>query len=130
MSLFQVWKNFKKKDYSFGMMTVGPEETLKQLKKYLKVKSIDALEAEWHGYVEQNLNVQSARGFERAARMALRNGLLLRAKRYYRKAVESGNASGSAYFGYGRALLFGRRRPAAGEWRCYGGCGGCSVSNR
>ncbi len=101
-------RGFEKKDFHSGMLTVGPEETLKQLKKYLKVKSIDDLEKEWHAYVDKQLNVNTARGFENAARMAMRNGLLLRARRYYRKAVETGDASARAYYSYGQSLLYGK----------------------
>lgn len=100
-------KRFKKKDYAFGMMTVGPEETLKHLEKYLKT-DLATLEKEWHEYVEKKLDVQSARGFENAARMARRNGFMHRARRYWRKAIETGDASARVYYDYGRALLYGK----------------------
>lgn len=89
--------------YGGDMLTVSPEETFKAFKKYLGV-STGELEKQWHGYIKQSLAVSSSRGFEAAARMARRNGMRLKAKKFYKKAVEADNPSARCLRAYGEML--------------------------
>lgn len=96
-------KSIKKVDWSSGMRTVDSDEQIKALKKYLKVKSLDALEKEWHTYIK-GLKQTSHRGYARAAQLFLSRGMPIKARRFFKTAIEKGNDSPLTFYGLGKAL--------------------------
>jgi len=94
----------KREPFAWGMQKVGPEETIRLLKKFLGVKDLKKLEKEWHDYIKTNLKTQTARGYVEAARMAERNDLSIKAQNLYKKALKAGCKSHECYFNYGMLL--------------------------
>ncbi len=97
-------KRVKREPFHSGLKKIGPEETIKLLKKFLGVKDLKTLEKEWHAYIKTNLKSTSARGYVEAARMASRNNLPLTALGYFEKAIKAGGKSHRLYYLYGKKL--------------------------
>ena len=90
-----------------GMTTVPMSEVWEQFKKFFKLKTDDdvkAFEAGWHKYVQEDLNLVSARGLADAAIHAERQGLQLKAKRLFSEAIEQGSTSPQVYLRYASYL--------------------------
>jgi len=103
------------------LMTVMGPDMLESFMKYMKIKNEDelmAMEKEWYDYINENMNISTARGFERAAGHARRFDRKLRAKRLYEQAIATGDASSLTYHLYADLLLRSKDKKAAHEnWR-------------
>ena len=113
-------KKFEKfvKDLSFGkkvkregsigqMRSVSGAEVYAHFRRTLGLKKDEqfkALEAEWHAYVKDTLQVTSTRGKELAASSASRVGRSIRAGRLFREAIEEGSTNPLTFYNYGDLL--------------------------
>ncbi|MHC5064385.1 MAG: tetratricopeptide repeat protein [Planctomycetota bacterium] len=97
-------KSIKRKPYFRDFMEVGPEEQIKALKKYLKVRDLQALEMEWHAYVRQ-LEQSSPRGYQKAGRIALAYGMPIKARRLLNESIKMGSDSSLTYLYLSQALV-------------------------
>lgn len=88
-----------------GRKTVDGDGFIDAFKRKMKVKNIAKLEKEWHSYIQQNMKLDSHRGYEQAARTAMGTGRPIRAKRFYRLAIENGSTKPSVYLQYANILL-------------------------
>jgi len=87
----------------YNMTQHPPSSQIPIIKKFLKVKSLDALEKEWHDYIKQ-LEPASARGFFAFGKTALRDGMPIKATRMLKKALDMGYDSPMLYINYAKAL--------------------------
>ncbi|MFQ5845753.1 MAG: DUF1570 domain-containing protein, partial [Planctomycetota bacterium] len=85
-----------------GMRGVPPDEQIKALKRYLKIKDLDELEKDWHAYVQDHLAHRSDLDWEGAGAMMMLHGERRRARRFYKKAIELGSTSAFVYHDYAR----------------------------
>jgi hypothetical protein len=85
--------------------TVTGPSILKAFEKYVGVDDIVALEKEWHAYIDTKLKVESVYGYEEAAFAALNTGRHLRAKRFFKEAVDRGSKNPTVYLRYGDAVF-------------------------
>jgi len=93
-----------------GLSTLSQADVLPVFMRYLGIKNKDELqelEAEWHEYVKNELEVTSSHGLEKAAENALRYNRKLRAKRLYQEAIDTGEASALAYHRFADFLVNG-----------------------
>lgn len=79
-----------------GRRTVAGDDLLEGFKRYVGVKDLKALEAEWHAYVKK-LKSESSRGYEHAGLAAYRTGRPIKAKKFLKLAIDKGSASPTAY---------------------------------
>jgi tetratricopeptide (TPR) repeat protein len=89
--------------------TVSGDTCLATFKKVMGVDDLDALEKEWHSYIDSKLQVQSVYGYEEAAFAALNTGRRLRATRFFEKAVAEGSKNPTVYLRYGEILRWKER---------------------
>jgi len=90
-----------------GLRTVESDEVLAAFMKYLGVKDDEALlkmEAQWHAYIDEQLNFVTPRGLEKAAYEAKRTDRPLRAKRLYEEAIAAGSQNAMAYHRFAELL--------------------------
>jgi len=103
-------RDIERVPWSYGLKTVEPEEIWRGFQDYLGLKTEEdvlALEREWHAYVDETLQLTSARGLEKAAIKSWRSeGRTIRAKRLFEEAIEAGTRNGRTYYQYGN-LLYG-----------------------
>ncbi len=85
------------------MKQVAPAEQIKALKRYLGVKDLGKLEQEWRDYVK-GLDAVSHRGYYTAGRIALSQGMPIKAQRLFQTAIKMGSKNPMTFYGYGRAL--------------------------
>ncbi|HKX45184.1 MAG TPA: tetratricopeptide repeat protein [Planctomycetota bacterium] len=77
-----------------------------------------ALEQDWHRYIEEELETTSPIGKADAAGNSERNGLVIKARRLYKEAIEEGDPRAITRHRYASALLDnGERDEAARYWR-------------
>jgi tetratricopeptide (TPR) repeat protein len=95
--------SIKRVPYFRDFKQVEPDEQIRAFKKYLGVKELSELEQGWHGYVK-GLKAASGAGYRNAGDIALARGLPIKAQRFYKTAIEMGEAGCMVHFGYGRAL--------------------------
>ena len=117
----------REKIFQGKLETVRGDECWRVFRKQLGLKSDSAvkkLEESWHGYIEQNLELVTARGFEKAG-FAAAGGYPsrpLRAERLLRTAVEKGSTNALVYhklgeFAGGQGRDRGRHRHVASGHR-------------
>lgn len=99
-------QNIKRKRWFMGMKHVEPDEQIRALKRYLKIKDLDALEKEWRDYVT-SLEPATARGYHHAGRLALGYGMPIKASRLFNVSIELGSENPMTHYYLGQAL---RRR--------------------
>ncbi len=87
-----------------GRMTVTGANFLTAFKKKMKVKNISVLEKEWYAYIKQNMKLTSHRGYEHAARAAMGTDRPIRAKRFYKLAIENDSVNPAVYLQYAELL--------------------------
>ena len=81
-------------------------------------EAFHALEAEWHRYIQDELQTTSAIGKADAAVNSEMNGLAIKARRLYKEAIEGGDERAVTRHRYASALLDnGEREEAARFWR-------------
>ena len=91
-----------------GLKTVRQEDVLPVLKEYLGIKTqeeLETLEKEWFQYIQEELQVTSSHGLEKAAENARRYGRPIRAKRLFEEAFAAGGASALAHHNYAKLLV-------------------------
>ncbi|MDP6850763.1 MAG: hypothetical protein QGH51_03410 [Planctomycetota bacterium] len=91
-----------------GLKTVPQEEVLGVFMRFMKIKDMDALremEKEWHQYIQDELEVTSSVGLEKAAENALRHGRKIRARRLYQETIDTGEASARAHHRFALFVL-------------------------
>ncbi|MFT4537618.1 MAG: tetratricopeptide (TPR) repeat protein [Planctomycetota bacterium] len=90
-------------------------EVYRAFKDYLGLKTdedVKQLEREWHTYVDHELQLETASGLEKAAVKAWRSeGRMIRAKRLFREAIDSGSTNAQTYYHFG-TLLYGEGEKA------------------
>jgi tetratricopeptide (TPR) repeat protein len=85
---------------ALGLCTVEPQEVWRAFKEYLKLEKpgvVEELEGEWHRYIDEELQVVTARGLEKAARKAVEQQRVLRAERLYREAIDKGTTNPATF---------------------------------
>ncbi len=92
--------------------TVDGPACLKAFKKYMGIDDIAALEKEWHEYIDTKLKVTGIYGLEEAAFSAASAGRRIRAKRFFKDAIEKGSKNPTVFLRYG-GLLGGEDREQA-----------------
>jgi tetratricopeptide (TPR) repeat protein len=98
-------KDVKRVDDGRGT-TVEGDEIVRVFKKHLGVTDLAPLEKEWHEYIKTKLKVETQRGYERAAIAAQRTGQSIRARRFFKLAIEKGSTNPQVYRAYARNLLY------------------------
>lgn len=96
-------RSIDRKQWAFGMRLVEPDEQVRALKKYLKVKNLAVLEREWRDYVT-GLEPATARGYHHAGRLALGYGMPIKASRLLNEAIELGSENPMTHYYLGQAL--------------------------
>ena len=96
-----------------GMRTVEGEAILEHFRKTMGIRDLTALEKEWHDYVRNGLKLTTERGFEEAGNAAWRNGQRLKAKRFYKEALDKGSRSPEVHMNYAEILLGDEKRDDA-----------------
>lgn len=107
-------KDIRRVPFQGDMVTIEGPELLRAFKKALGVDDLAALEKEWNAYIDTKLKVESVTGYEEAAFSASSSGRPLRAKRYFKLAVEKGSTNPAVYLKYGD-ILEGSDRAGAAE---------------
>lgn len=93
-----------KRELNGSMKTVSGKEMLRVFKKMMKIKDLSALEKEWYAYIKREMKLTSHRGYEKAARAALGTGQRVRARRFFRMAIEKGSTNPATYLRYADTL--------------------------
>ncbi len=87
-----------------GFVDVSNEECARVFKDRMGIKDYEALEKEWHAYVEK-LEAPGVRGFEEAGKRAYREGRTkFRAPRLLKEAVDRGTRDPETLVSYARCL--------------------------
>jgi tetratricopeptide (TPR) repeat protein len=88
-----------------GMVTIEPDEQILHLKKYLKVKDLEELEAEWHDYIKSALALDRVEiDYAGAGWIMQIYGEYKMARKFFKKAIEAGNATGFTHYSYASML--------------------------
>jgi tetratricopeptide (TPR) repeat protein len=91
----------RKREYAFGMVTVEPEDQIEAVKRYLKVKDLEALEAEWYDYIKTKLTLDRKDvDYEGAGWILQLYGERHKARVMFKKAIDAGSKSAFVYYGY------------------------------
>lgn len=107
-------KDIRRVSFQGDMVTIEGPELLRAFKKALGIADLTALEAEWTAYLDTKLKLESVTGFEEAAFAAAASNRPLRAKRFFKLAVEKGSTNPTVYLRYGN-ILAGTDNAAAAE---------------
>jgi hypothetical protein len=95
-------KDFVRSPFRGGEMTTVEGGALTMaFRKYMGIDDLGALEKEWHAYIDEKLKVESVYGFEEAAFAAQQSGRRLRAKRFFKLALEKGSKNPIVMLRYG-----------------------------
>ena len=90
-----------------GLRTVTGKESLRYLMEVLKIKDTEqlaALDREFHLYVQEDLQVTTAGGLQKAAKGAIQAGKRLRAKRLFEEADEAGGLTANGCYQYAKLV--------------------------
>jgi tetratricopeptide (TPR) repeat protein len=98
-------KKVPKRDDRPGFRSVPVNDQIEAFQRYLGVKDLKTLEAEWHAYIKESLKLESGRGYEEAGAWAWRFGMKLKAKRFLQKAVDAYTKNPNTYDTYAEVLL-------------------------
>ena len=93
-----------KREFTGSRGTVSGKEMIRYFKKRMGIKDLAKLEAEWYAHIQQNMKLTSHRGYEKAARAALSTGQRVRARRFFRMAIEKGSTNPGTYLRYADTL--------------------------
>ncbi|MEM7307782.1 MAG: hypothetical protein AAF682_13975 [Planctomycetota bacterium] len=114
-------KDVRREDRGMGLKTVRGPEVWRAFRDYLGLRDdedVVELQQKWHAYVQDKLELTSARGLEKAALSALRTGRDLRAQRLFEEAIAAGSSSALTYHKYAGLLRNkGKREAAVANWR-------------
>ncbi len=95
-------KRVKRIDYAYGLRQIPVDEQIVQLKKYLKVKDLDALEKEWHDYIKTTLALDKVKvNYADAGWICYMYGETVKSRKFFKKAIEQGTDSGYVYYMHG-----------------------------
>jgi len=106
-----------------NLKTVRGEEIYRVFRYYMGLKKeedVKALESEWHGYIEENLQLVTSRGKEKAAAAAMSSYPTrpIRAKRLFGEAIEAGSTNPITYHKYADLLADdGKHTEAIAMWK-------------
>jgi tetratricopeptide (TPR) repeat protein len=90
-----------KKPHAWGMVAIEPDDQIEAIKRYLKVKDLDALEAEWHDYIKTKLTLDREDiDYEGAGWILQMYGERYKARTMFKKAIDAGSKSAFVYYGY------------------------------
>jgi tetratricopeptide (TPR) repeat protein len=95
----------KRSQFRGNMRTVEGPAILEAFRKSMGITDLAPLEKEWHEYIQNGLKITTERGFEEAGHAAWRNGQTIKAKRFYKEALEKGSRSPEVHANYADALL-------------------------
>ncbi|MHC4973547.1 MAG: DUF1570 domain-containing protein [Planctomycetota bacterium] len=84
--------------------TVDPNEAIRALKRYLKVKDLKALEKEWHDSVRELITRTDLDWHEAGYIMLLWNQHK-KARQFFKKAIDAGSTNAFDYYNYARLQL-------------------------
>jgi len=98
-------KKIKRVPYG-PFVTVPPDEQIRLLLKYLKVKDIRNLEKEWHQYIRKELALDLVElDWAGAGWIMSLYGERKKAREFFEKAVAEGEQSGYVYYSYAKLLF-------------------------
>lgn len=89
---------------NMNFMWVKRDYAIDQFQKMLGIKDLDAFEQQWYDYI-RSLEVQSARGYHKAALFCQKYDRPVRAGVYFKKAIEMYTDNPSTYEEYGKLLI-------------------------
>lgn len=89
-----------RRDVRGEMVTIAGDELSRGFQKALGVTDVAALEKEWYAYIDTKLKLESVAGYEAAA-FSAGYQRPLRAKRFFKLAVEKGSRNPAVYLRYG-----------------------------
>jgi len=84
-------KNVDRSKGAWNLDTVTGKNVREAFMDFLDIRNDDALlelQSDWYKYIDEELEVKSARGLEQAAFNALKDGRTIRAKRLFQEATE------------------------------------------
>jgi len=100
-------KDVKRVGQFGSLKTVRAEEVWRVFRDRMGLKEeedVEALEAAWHAYVEDQLQLVSYRGLERAAVSASRAGMKIKAQRLFQEAVDGGTENPLTFHRFAQLL--------------------------
>jgi len=100
-----VGSDVKRTEYGYGKKTVEANEQIRLFKLLMRVRDLEDLEKKWHLYIQENLKIESGRGYALAGNWAMRWGLKFRAIRYFKKSIEMGEKNALTYDKLGTLLM-------------------------
>ncbi|MFO0933370.1 MAG: hypothetical protein U1E39_11750 [Planctomycetota bacterium] len=92
-----------RRDVRGDYVTVRGDELSRGFQKALGVADLPALEKEWYAYIDTKLKLESVVGYE-AAGFSAGYQRPLRAKRFFKLAVEKGSKNPAVYLRYGNLI--------------------------
>jgi tetratricopeptide (TPR) repeat protein len=99
-------KDVKREPMAFDFTTVKGDECLRVFQKRFGLANLEALEKEWHAYVDR-LQPEGVKGLEQAGQRAYQEGYYrFRAPRQLKAAIDGGSKSAAVQILYARCLLF------------------------
>lgn len=93
-------RQLKRRLWAFNMKEVPVDDQIEALKKYLGVKDLKDLEKEWHEYIKTKLELKTHRGFGEAGKWAMRNGMPIKAEKFFKTAIEKGTTDPTTFHQY------------------------------
>jgi tetratricopeptide (TPR) repeat protein len=84
--------------------TVDPNDAIAALKRYLRVKDLEALQKEWHDAVKELIK-RTDLDWHEAGYIMLLWGLEKKARRFFKKAIDAGSTNAFDYYNYARLQL-------------------------
>lgn len=108
-------KDVERKDAGFGFTKPSGDETLRYFCKKMGLQSLDAVEADWHAWIEK-LEPTGLRGLEAAGISSFQQGRIkFRAPRQLKAAIDAGSRRPLVHLLYSRCLRFKGTKEAAEE---------------
>jgi len=95
-----------------GYTTVQGEENVEVLKKYLRVKNLDALQQEWYAYITGALKMEKGQDLDwgNAGYIMSLYGERKKARKYFKRAIDAGSKDAFVLYGYAE-LKFAQNMP-------------------
>lgn len=96
-------KDLRREAFRGDMVTIPGDELARGFQKAMGVTDVAALEKEWYAYIDTKLKLESVAGYEAAA-FSAGYQRPLRAKRFFKLAVEKGSTNPAVYLRYGELI--------------------------
>jgi len=100
-------KGIRRVARGMGTTTVRGDELVRVLKKYLRIKDIDALQAEWYEYIERALTLERDQKLDwgMAGYIMSLYGQSGKARKFFKRAIDGGSKDPFVLYGYAELKL-------------------------